>query len=225
MFQMYSHCVWFYLLIHRCIPTCDGRLIPSKSLVLLGECTSCGDSDVSLGYKWELAELINKTQKPRNIPSSETRYGLNTARFELLPNILPPGKHFVATLSAWKLGGLPGYTTYKFVVYKNSPPKDGNCSVVPNEGFAMDTSFVVNCFDWIDQDPPLSYAFSYTLGEETTLLYTGDLNQRSFKLPIAEGADNSTINITSELTDSLGMSAVAWTTVLVSSTVISRFFI
>lgn len=154
--------------------------------------------------------------KPRNTLPSETRYGLRTPRLELLPNILTPGKRYLAILSAWKQGGLPGSTNYSFIAYKNSPPKNGNCSVIPDTGYALDTSFVIRCKDWQDQDPPLAYTFTYTLGKESTVLYSGEQNQRTFKLPIAEGADNSTINITAEIQDSLGMSAFTFKAVLVS---------
>jgi len=186
-------------------------------MVLLAECISCGDSDVSITNKWEISELVNNTVKPRNILPSETRYGLSTPRFELLPNILTPGKYYVAILSAWKQGGLPGFTNYTFVAYQNKPPMNGNCTVTPDTGYALDTSFVLRCVDWEDQDPPLVYTFTYTLGKESTIIYSGEQSQRTFKLPIAEGADNSTINITTEIQDVLGMSAQTFQTVLVST--------
>jgi hypothetical protein len=164
---------------------------------------------------------VNKTLIPFNVLASATRYGLSTARLEVSPNVFTPGEKYFIILSAWKQGGLSGYTNYTFVAYKNSPPKSGNCSAAPSSGFAMDTSFRISCVGWLDHDEPFTYTFSYQLEEEVTLLYSGEKDQWTFKLPIKEGAENSTLNITADVQDSLGMSSVTMTSVLVSNFMVS----
>lgn len=79
--------------------------------------------------------------------------------------------------------------------------------------------------DWLDRDEPLAYTYSYQMDEDVTLLYSGDKNKWDFKLPIKEGAENATLNVTADVQDSLGMSSAVISSVLVSYNVILRYIV
>jgi len=46
----------------------------------------------------------------------------------------------------------------------NMEPTGGSVGVFPNIGYSLDTSFYLSAVDWIDENLPLSYIFSYSYG-------------------------------------------------------------
>lgn len=64
----------------------------------------------------------------------------------------------------------------------NERPAVGNCSVVPNNGTALETEFNIFCDDWSDPDMPLNYRFAQRLktSDSWTWIYSGGLLKTLF---------------------------------------------
>lgn len=62
---------------------------------------------------------------------------------------------FFFVLAGTKPGGSSGYAEYAIVV--NEAPQPGICSVNPRSGYALQTTFIIACEMFVDEDVPLTY--------------------------------------------------------------------
>lgn len=81
---------------------------------------------------------------------------------------------------------------FSFVV--NSPPMrlapDSSCHVVPLEGEAVSTDFIITCSGWYDPDKPLIYDFRYQDKYGMVKIQVGNLNKVATKLPVGEATED-----------------------------------
>ncbi|XP_022084984.1 uncharacterized protein LOC110976208 [Acanthaster planci] len=73
----------------------------------------------------------------------------------------------------------PDFTNYGMAsldLITNERPIVGNCSVVPENGTALETEFNIFCNDWIDPDLPLTFRYAQRLlpTESWTWMYSGE---------------------------------------------------
>eukprot|EP01138_Halocafeteria_seosinensis_P011259 gb/GECG01011501.1/.p1 GENE.gb/GECG01011501.1/~~gb/GECG01011501.1/.p1 ORF type:complete len:2960 (+),score=401.69 gb/GECG01011501.1/:1-8880(+) len=135
------------------------------------------------------------------------------------PGAVTPGSEYVLRLKGYFQGNPDnfGFTDVRFVV--NTPPRGGTIKVRPvTEEQNMDSAvvsvdeFVVEASGWSDENPPFTYRFSYTYGEDlsATFSWRGSSRHRSFrtKLPFPESSEASRIRIVCEIMDSLGARTV-----------------
>ncbi|XP_070567047.1 polycystin-1-related protein-like [Ptychodera flava] len=88
----------------------------------------------------------------------------------------------------------------------NTGPMWGKCTVSPGSGVEMDTVFSINCPEWTDEDLPLMYEISYSIGQETSqeLLYYGVKTIISFQLPAGDDKDDYNAYLHIAIVDNLG---------------------
>ena len=141
----------------RCIVNCKETVNPSERLLLESKCSNC-QSNIRIHYQWSVYICNTTTDTCQELPNFETKTstGLRGANIAIMENVLEIGATYRVRCSAWKSGSQSvGYVEYLRNV--NSPPTDGHCSVMPNEGFALETLFNILCSGWWDKDLPLSY--------------------------------------------------------------------
>ncbi|XP_076456106.1 polycystin-1-like protein 2 [Babylonia areolata] len=115
-----------------CVTNCKSKVNPSGEFTLYGKCPECRPSD-TVFYQWSLSEELEEgTLLSVPIPDNATTTG-KTYRLRVY-----------GTLA----GYAPGFTEYRFV--SNLPPYGGNCSINPEQGYALDTLFVINCHGWLN---------------------------------------------------------------------------
>ena len=143
--------------LDRCIINCKEAINPSERLLLESKCSNC-QSDGTLHYQWSVYICNTTTHSCEELPDFETKTstGLRGANIAMMENVLEIGATYRIRCSAWRSGFQnAGYVEY--LINVNSPPTNGQCSVTPDEGFALETLFNVFCSGWWDKDLPLSY--------------------------------------------------------------------
>ncbi|XP_048589509.1 polycystin-1-like [Nematostella vectensis] len=199
-----------------CKPICSGRLMEVKHLALLSKCAICSDMD-KLFFNWRVFDVTAGRNVSMNIQPSQTKFGLSSQRFEIFPGLFIADHVYRVIHHAWFEGGVSGTANYTFMVYKNTPPQPGNCTVSPSEGFAMDTFFRINCTGWKDPEQPLTYTYYYTMDAIKTTLYSGPKESWKFMLPVTQGIENSTILVIALVEDYYKLGTSAYMQVLVSA--------
>ena len=85
----------------------------------------------------------------------------------------------------------------------NGPPISGTFSITPSEGAEFNDQFLFSAALWIDDDLPLSYAFSF--GENRNVIKAqGASSYTESSLPAGEQTNNYTQNCFTQIYDSLG---------------------
>ena len=136
---------------------CKETINPSKRLLLESKCLNC-QTDTRLYYQWSIYICNGTIHSCQELPDFQTKTstGLQGANIATKENVLEIGATYRVRCRAWRLGSAnAGYVDYLLNV--NSPPKNGHCSVKPEQGFALETLFNVFCSGWWDKDKPLSY--------------------------------------------------------------------
>ena len=140
-----------------CVLNCEEMVNPSKRLLLESKCLNC-EVGTRIQYQWSVY-ICNKTLLScQMLPNFriKTSTGLQSANLAIKENALEIGAIYRVRCAAWKLGSPnAGYVEYLLTV--NSPPINGQCSVMPKRGFALDTLFHVSCSGWWDKEKPITY--------------------------------------------------------------------
>lgn len=134
----------------------------SNKLRVTSKCSSspCSGSV----YEWQLKRLNGPSKKWDVVP--------------ILPNMTSTAVN--ATNMIIKKNSLQSNATYRLVLFVTSPegtegfamldfetavkPHSGYCAPSINEGVALQTEFIFECFEWRDKSTPLTYEFR--LGDE-----------------------------------------------------------
>eukprot|EP00752_Nemacystus_decipiens_P006049 g5460.t1 len=125
--------------------------------------------------------------------------------------VLTGGSSYTFRLSAVDtISGNAGFAELSVSI--NAPPLGGHVEASPRVGTAAVDSFLLQSLDWTDDDLPLLYSFAYTK-EETGLLSLSMLatEQPEWEGPLPMGlpAENYTIRISGQVSDSFGATAIA----------------
>ena len=109
-----------------------------------------------------------------------------------LQNDAEKGIHYAVRASVQLDDGEKFDSNFSFVV--NSPPKksalNGSCHVVPTEGQAISTDFLITCSGWHDTDKPLTYEFRYQDRYGMVMIQVGSSNKVTTKLPVGKATDD-----------------------------------
>eukprot|EP00903_Cladosiphon_okamuranus_P018201 g16743.t2 len=127
------------------------------------------------------------------------------------PGVLTGGASYTFRLSAVDTASQnAGFAELSINV--NTAPLGGHVEASPRAGTAAIDTFLLQSLDWTDDDLPLLYSFAYTK-EETELLSLSMLatEQPEWEgpLPLGAAADNYTMRISGQISDSFGATAIA----------------
>ncbi|XP_077978738.1 polycystin-1-like protein 1 [Glandiceps talaboti] len=151
--------------------------------------------------------IVSKTLQPVIILDSQTSTGVNGKSLVINDGVLDEGRSYAVALTLTSSNGKverQGLSNYYFTV--NTGPMWGQCTVSPDHGVEMDTQFTITCPEWIDDDLPLVYEISYSIGQDTTeeLLYYGMKTIITFQLPAGDENDNSNAYLHIAIVDNRG---------------------
>jgi hypothetical protein len=139
----------------------DARFNPSQSILIKATISTT----VPGLARWN---LVNSNSSLSSIVSTnlmkQLRVGNNLFNLMINPNTLLPA---IGTYSfSLKVDGFTSLLTISVNV--NSPPALGSFLVTPTTGTELTTSFTFSAPQWVDQDLPISYEFSFTISYLTS---------------------------------------------------------
>ena len=149
----------------------DGRTVinPTDRLLVAAETNACELVDCKLyadavQFQYAMYEIVRGQEQPEQVLSggnlARIPTGLFTQQLIVNPGVLLPGKQYSVKLQlsdrSGTVLGLSG-----LVVFLNDPPSGGGCLVSPSTGVELQDIFTVQCFQWMDEDLPLSYMFGF----------------------------------------------------------------
>ena len=107
------------------------------------------------------------------------------------PNSLTPGQVYLFEMRAsYVVGGDSAASVATVQIVVNKPPENGKLEVEPSEGLAMNTTFSMRTYGWLDDptDYPLTYIMSYYLQspEDEVIIRAASENPRA-KAKLAQG--------------------------------------
>ncbi len=86
--------------------------------------------------------------------------------------------------------------TSEIILIKNQLPTNGNCSVNPINGSALQTNFTITCLNWYDPDGSVSnYQFYATLNGSTNPISLGNSSLGSLVTTLPSGSSNYSYNV------------------------------
>ncbi|XP_065660247.1 uncharacterized protein LOC100199090 isoform X7 [Hydra vulgaris] len=144
-----------------CISNCNTKLNFKERVVYSFDCKNCGAR--RLMAEWSITDETN------DIPSEITKFlnatstGFYNPSIVINKDILLESKHYTFRLM---VGFADSLKRVKFEFTKStcSLPTPGFCNINPTEGYALETKFILVCYDWSDSDGFLSYRFYYDNG-------------------------------------------------------------
>lgn len=112
------------------------------------------------------------TKVSKNFTAIETQVGV-VYPLSIGANTFTPGRLYTFRLTSSSIGFPAQYGFGEITLECNSPPTSGILNVLPRNGTAVVTKFLMQSDNWYDSDYPLYYTFKYTLqtssGNVTTL--------------------------------------------------------
>lgn len=123
--------------------------------------------------------------------------------------VIPPNRLTIGTTYTF---GLLAFSSYKGMstlgsisVTINAPPVLGSFSISPTSGEQLLQSFSFLCNDWVDQNLPLSYQFSYLslVGTKVVVRSMSIVSYASALLPSGSKSSNNTLWTVADVYDSL----------------------
>jgi len=118
---------------------------------------------VSVFYKWKICEKAPGSDKCVDLSAEKLSQYVSTPldgrNLVVKPNQLKGGLTYQFTCLGWrgKKGGSSGQASVDKIV--NVKPIPGSCTVSPQSGIALNTSFTIKCQNWVDDDLPLTYTY------------------------------------------------------------------
>ena len=114
------------------------------------------------------------------------------------------------------------HVVLNFVVV-NDPPRSGSFRVLPESGSALSTSFLLGCYDWVDdvEDLPLGYEFGYqsTSGSVVPLGGKSGANRKYAYLPEGDSSRSGALVVLAYVHDRYGAFRQSFAEIAVSFTV------
>jgi cysteine-rich repeat protein len=194
----------------------SNRTFPTVTLSFVGRYDATGNAKVNDNDRIRLQGLSDASttsflwsaDKLQGVSSSATPLGLNSAPLviltdALLPQTLVPGAFFTVNLKGFDNHGAQGRSMVSILV--NSPPSSGMCeaclqaqSGCPKYGRSLVDTFVMRCWQWVDEDQPISYRFGLQDAAGLTWFEPEQSSSKSFKLPQGQ------VSLKVQVLDSLG---------------------
>lgn len=99
----------------------------------------------------------------------------------------------------------------------------GTCEIYPKIGYALNTSFRINCSDWMDPDQPLTYEFAYVnYYQDNVFFMSHEPTSSSVLLPMGHESNNFTLEMRLKIIDRLGAATVRPITIQVGCHINNR---
>ena len=175
----------------RCLANCGKKVTPQEKLSLEAVCRGNACQTV-FKYTWSFHQVKygHETIVVRNatlFPQMDTKR-LDVNEIDKLERDSNQAVRYIvqAMVELDRESRVQG--NFTFVV--NSPPKRLNpyagCGITPHEGDAHTTDFVISCWDWQDEDEPLTYQFAYLKEYGMVVIQSGIMSQVTTKLPTGD---------------------------------------
>ncbi|XP_033743898.1 polycystic kidney disease protein 1-like 2 [Pecten maximus] len=131
----------------KCEINCNSKMNPSGEFILLGSCRDCSPFDI-VPFKWSLflQNLTTLNFEEVNELADFAKADISSSVLVLKPATLTGGRKYRLKLEAQVHGYAESFTVYEFLT--NLPPYGGMCSVIPEKGFALETTFTIACHGW-----------------------------------------------------------------------------
>ncbi|NP_999801.1 receptor for egg jelly 3 precursor [Strongylocentrotus purpuratus] len=187
-----------------CISNCNTYFFTAERLVLHASCSNCDSENEDVVFLWSLES--DHTSIIGDL-SSQTSTGLDQPYLVVKPHtfdsISETGSIIIRVTGYTSNSSSGGYA--EFSVKFNAPPTSGSCSVIPIDGYALQTDFTVACQGFTDVDDPLTYEMLiYSsvdvvdgdfvgLGEGFQLYEGSESLQDGLYLPVGDGAHDYSI--------------------------------
>ena len=98
--------------------------------------------------------------------------------------------------------------TTSFVTESNPVPSSGVCMVTPRSGY-INTTFQVNCMDWVDSDNA-DQPFIYLVLAEGNILNRGIQRSMDIQFPVGDKERGWNLSVEVRVEDSLGAFTVGF---------------
>ena len=89
----------------------------------------------------------------------------------------------------------------------NAPPRSGRLAVAPAAGVAFLTEFALSLDGWVDDQPPLTYAFYHRLPGETAATQIAASSEAAAAARLPRGGGGDVRVVVGEVSDALGAAA------------------
>ncbi|XP_065681237.1 uncharacterized protein LOC105847748 isoform X2 [Hydra vulgaris] len=155
----------------RCISNCDSKLNFKEQVIYSYVCEDCGSQ--KLMAKWKITDDTGFV--PSEILSTNASLGFSTPSLIINKDILLESKSYTFTLIVGFKDSLK-QVKFKFTKSTCSRPSSGLCYINPTDGYALETTFKLVCYNWRNYDGFLSYSFFYddNLPQSMKLVSTSD---------------------------------------------------
>ncbi|XP_065660269.1 uncharacterized protein LOC105848477 isoform X11 [Hydra vulgaris] len=124
---------------------------------------------VRLITQWSITDDNNVVPPEIKLSINATTTGFLNPSLVINKDILLESKNYTFTLIVGFADSLKR-TKFEFTKVTCSKPTPGYCVINPTEGYALETKFILLCFDWSDSDQLLSYRFYYDNGQSQFML-------------------------------------------------------
>ncbi|XP_065681247.1 uncharacterized protein LOC101237406 [Hydra vulgaris] len=151
----------------RCISNCESKLNFKERVIYALDCENCGSK--RLITQWSITDDNNVVPPELKLPINATTTGFLNPSLVINKDILLESKNYTFTLIIGFADSLKR-TKFEFTKVTCSKPTPGYCVINPSEGYALETKFLILCFDWSDSDQLLSYRFYYDNGQSQFML-------------------------------------------------------
>ncbi|XP_077867281.1 uncharacterized protein LOC100375380 [Saccoglossus kowalevskii] len=166
------------------------------------------DENIVVVYEEHIA---SKAVQAKRLLVSETSTGLHGQSLVINDGVLDEDRTYVVVVTMSSSDGRgahkverEGLANIYFTV--NKGPMWGKCTLLPESGVEMDTVFTISCQEWVDDQQPLMYQISYSIGSAGSeeLLYYGMKSSVSFQLPAGDPNNNNTEGLHISIVDNFG---------------------
>nr|XP_047143143.1 uncharacterized protein LOC105848477 isoform X3 [Hydra vulgaris] len=151
----------------RCISNCESKLNFKERVIYAFDCENCGSK--RLITQWSITDDNNIVPPEIKLSINATTTGFLNPSLVINKDILLESKNYTFTLIVGFADSLKR-TKFEFTKVTCSKPTPGYCVINPTEGYALETKFVILCFDWSDSDQLLSYRFYYDNSQSQFML-------------------------------------------------------
>jgi hypothetical protein len=182
----------------------------TKRIVLEGDATPVDAAHAELEWSWTGSIISGSTLTVLDlVPISSTP--LTNQILVMAPNALAVGTSYRFRLEA---SDGRGTGAAEVDVTVNTPPSSGSVSISPSSGMAISTEFTITASSWVDDDIPLTYAFSTQPAGSTT---RAGLSAASTAPAVSAVLPAGSLTVFATVTDAYEASADSTTTVTVNA--------
>ena len=200
----------------------SSRMNPSDSLKMIGMVGNVKKNDVNCTWSVNDAsvDLPAVASTPTIFLLAPSSIGQSVLNFALPPATLRERTSFLFTLRC-VLENSVYVPSASLMVSTNGPPLAGQFDVIPEKGFALNTSFMFLSSKWFDEDLPLSYHYGFVSSESLmTLVSRSEISYGNSTLPVGDELQHFNLQLFAQIFDVMNAQTTEYKTVTVSKTVI-----